>query len=125
MKLRQKRETRRAKRLQRRLAVNQVEGIARSFTINAVGDIIIWDFGNFGVFNSGEGRIKFGGEFVNKLFKGGNVKGMSDFVCPLVPVCTGNHPNGFVSECLKFIKIGFGSAGPDWASIGDNWSKIG
>ncbi|GBM47353.1 hypothetical protein AVEN_94459-1 [Araneus ventricosus] len=48
---------------------------------------------------------------------------MSDFVCSLVPVCTGYHPNGFVFECLKFIKVGFGSAVPDWACIGDNWSK--
>ncbi|GBM65140.1 hypothetical protein AVEN_185782-1 [Araneus ventricosus] len=122
---RQKRETRRAKRLLGRLAVNQVEGIARSFAIIAVGDIIIWDFGNFGVCNRGERLIKFGGELVNKLFKGGNVKGMSDFVCSLIPVCTGYHPDGFVFECLKFIKVGFGSAGPDWACIGDNWTKIG
>ncbi|GBM27753.1 hypothetical protein AVEN_25369-1 [Araneus ventricosus] len=33
--------------------------------------------------------------------------------------------NGRPAPSLKFMEIGFSSAGPDWACIGDNWAEIG
>ncbi|GBN84998.1 hypothetical protein AVEN_185251-1 [Araneus ventricosus] len=43
----------------------------------------------------------------------------------LTPVCSGYHPDRFIFQGLKFMELGFRSAGPDWACIGDNWAEIG
>ncbi|GBN67285.1 hypothetical protein AVEN_100238-1, partial [Araneus ventricosus] len=121
---RQKRETRRAKRLRWRLDVNQVEGKTWSFAVVTLRYIVDWDFGNFGVCYRGKGGIKFDGELVDELFKGGNVKGTSSFISSLIPVYSGYHSDRFILQGLKFVEVGFSSAGPDWACIGDNWAKI-